>query len=53
MAPCDWYNLYNEAEKISKIIKGKIKIDDSPSLCLGHEELIFLPSLVACNLGGG
>ncbi|GAA0122707.1 MAG: phosphoribosyltransferase domain-containing protein [Clostridium argentinense] len=49
MAPCDWYNLYNEAEKISKIIKGKI--DDSPSLCLGHEEFIFLPSLVACNLG--
>lgn len=49
MNSCDFDNLYREVEEITEIIKNKI--DNGPTLCLGHEEFIFLPSLVACNLG--
>lgn len=49
MTPYDWNDLSKEVEKVTEIIKDKI--DDSPTLCLGHEEFIFMPSLVACNLG--
>lgn len=49
MTSCDWDNLSIEVDKITEVIKNKI--DDSPTLCLGHEEFIFMPSLVACNLG--
>ncbi|WP_291582214.1 phosphoribosyltransferase domain-containing protein [Clostridium sp. UBA6640] len=49
MTPYDWNNLSREVGKITGIIKDKI--DDSATLCLGHEEFIFMPSLVACNLG--
>lgn len=48
MTPYDWNNLSRAVEKVTEIIKDKI--DYSPTLCLGHEEFIFMPSLVACNL---